>query len=67
MIVSFNAGNSDRASCYICTITNKGSLQIVTDKNQVDDGYKIESISCNKFVLTIKTSVFGGELKIITI
>ena len=67
MIVSFCAGNSNRASCYICTITDEGSLQIVTDKNQVDDGYKIESISCDKFVLTIKTSVFGGELKIITI
>lgn len=67
MIVSFCADHSDRASCYICTITDVGSLKIVTDKNQVDDGYKIESISCDKFVLTIKTSVFGGKLKIITV
>lgn len=67
LIVTFSADNASKSSCYICTINNKGSLLIVIDKNQVDDGYKIESISCDKFVLTIKTSVFGGSLKVITI
>jgi hypothetical protein len=67
VIVIFCADRGSRASCYICVITDNGSLQIVTDKNQVDDGYKIESISCNEFVLTIKTSIYGGKLKIITI
>lgn len=66
--IYFCAGGSDKVSFYLCATSDSNSvtpgLRILIDKNQSEEGYRIENITYDG-VLRITTSSYGGSLRIL--